>query len=84
MEPKSHWEQVYTANAAEAVSWYQPHATLSLELILRVGHDKSARIVDVGPGAGEQGGRIVASGTPADVCASQDSRTAPYLQRHLA
>lgn len=51
MEPKSHWEQVYTDHAAEAVSWYQPHATLSLELILRVAPDKSARIVDVGGGA---------------------------------
>ena len=33
MESKSHWEQVYSSNPSEAVSWYQPHATLSLELI---------------------------------------------------
>lgn len=30
MEPKSHWEQVYTANAPEAVSGYRPQATRSL------------------------------------------------------
>ena len=41
-------------------------------------------IIDVGPGAGEQGGTIVATGTPADICKSKDSRTAPYLRRHLA
>jgi len=38
-------------------------------------------VVDIGPGAGEDGGRVVASGTPADVARSRDSRTAPYLAR---
>ncbi|WP_194965995.1 MULTISPECIES: excinuclease ABC subunit UvrA [unclassified Polaromonas] len=38
-------------------------------------------IIDVGPGAGEEGGRIVAQGPPADVCKAADSRTAPYLRR---
>jgi excinuclease ABC subunit A len=41
-------------------------------------------VIDVGPGAGEQGGRIVVAGPPADICKSRESRTAPYLQRHLA
>ncbi|GAB3477993.1 excinuclease ABC subunit UvrA [Polaromonas eurypsychrophila] len=40
-------------------------------------------VIDVGPGPGEQGGRIVATGTPAEVCASRDSRTGPYLRQHL-
>jgi excinuclease ABC subunit A len=40
-------------------------------------------VVDVGPGAGEQGGRIVAAGPPAELCESRDSRTAPYLRRLL-
>lgn len=40
--------------------------------------------IDVGPGAGEHGGRIVATGTPADICFSHNSRTGPYLLRHLA
>ena len=51
MELKSHWEQVYTTKSAEAVSWYQPHATLSLDLICRLAQDKSTSIVDVGGGA---------------------------------
>jgi excinuclease ABC subunit A len=41
-------------------------------------------VIDVGPGAGDEGGRIVASGTPASVAASATSRTAPYLARALA
>ncbi|MEO8389059.1 MAG: class I SAM-dependent methyltransferase [Polaromonas sp.] len=51
MELKSHWEQVYTTKSAEAVSWYQPHATLSLDLICRMAQSKATRIVDVGGGA---------------------------------
>ena len=44
----------------------------------------SDHIIDVGPGAGEEGGHIVASGTPAIVSKSRASRTAPYLARLLA
>jgi excinuclease ABC subunit A len=40
-------------------------------------------VVDVGPGAGDEGGRIVASGTPAQVARAAGSRTAPYLARAL-
>lgn len=38
-------------------------------------------IIDIGPGAGEEGGSIVAAGTPATVAQSKTSRTAPYLRR---
>ena len=41
-------------------------------------------VLDIGPGAGEEGGRVVAAGTPAEVAASRESRTAPYLARFLA
>jgi excinuclease ABC subunit A len=37
-------------------------------------------LIDVGPGAGEEGGRIVASGPPAEVARHKASRTAPYLR----
>ena len=40
-------------------------------------------IIDVGPGAGEQGGRIVACGAPREVCGAPHSRTAPYLRDWL-
>ncbi|RSS73967.1 excinuclease ABC subunit UvrA [Streptomyces sp. WAC06614] len=41
-------------------------------------------VVDLGPGGGAEGGRVVAAGRPADVARAADSRTAPYLARHLA
>jgi excinuclease ABC subunit A len=40
-------------------------------------------VLDMGPGAGEEGGRVVAAGTPAEVARSRESRTAPYLARFL-
>jgi excinuclease ABC subunit A len=40
-------------------------------------------VIDMGPGAGDEGGRIVASGPPAEVAAASGSRTAPYLAQVL-
>jgi excinuclease ABC subunit A len=40
-------------------------------------------IIDMGPGAGDAGGRIVARGTPAEVAAAAVGRTAPYLAQLL-
>ena len=51
MDRHEHWDRVYRRNAASAVSWYQPDATLSLNLIRRVTSDRGAAIVDVGGGA---------------------------------
>ncbi|GAA6120440.1 excinuclease ABC subunit UvrA [Acidovorax sp. FG27] len=36
-------------------------------------------VIDMGPGAGEEGGRIVVAGTPQEVARHAASRTAPYL-----
>ncbi|MER7395138.1 excinuclease ABC subunit UvrA [Streptomyces sp. NPDC000151] len=41
-------------------------------------------VIDLGPGGGADGGRIVAAGPPTEVAAAKDSRTAPYLARALA
>ncbi len=41
-------------------------------------------IVDMGPEAGAEGGRVVASGTPEEVAKSRESRTAPFLRAVLA
>lgn len=40
-------------------------------------------IVDLGPGAGEDGGRIVAQGTPGDVKKNPDSLTGKYLKHEI-
>lgn len=40
-------------------------------------------IIDIGPGAGSEGGRIVAQGTPENIIASKKSKTGIYLKRFL-
>jgi excinuclease ABC subunit A len=40
-------------------------------------------VIDMGPGAGDEGGKIVAQGRPSDVAVSRGSRTAPYLDRYM-
>jgi excinuclease ABC subunit A len=37
-------------------------------------------IIDLGPGAGDEGGKIVAQGTPEDVAASEESPTGKFLR----
>jgi excinuclease ABC subunit A len=56
--------------------------------VIVIEHDMSVAaasdwIVDVGPGAGEDGGRIVAAGPPNEVASSAISRTAKYLAEAL-
>src|SRR5262245_54000217 len=51
MQPKEHWEKVYSTKAPTEVSWFQEHAALSLKLIREAGVTSSASIIDVGGGA---------------------------------
>lgn len=52
--------------------------------VIMVEHDmqvasNSDWIIDIGPGAGDAGGQVVAQGTPEDVATSKTSQTAPFL-----
>lgn len=40
-------------------------------------------VIDMGPGGGEDGGRIVAVGTPEDIADNPDSLTGRYLKSVL-
>ena len=40
-------------------------------------------IIDIGPGAGDEGGRVVAQGVPATVAGAKHGRTATYLSAEL-
>jgi len=51
MQTKAHWEAVYAEKDAEEVSWFQPHAETSLQLIRHAGISQADAIIDVGGGA---------------------------------
>lgn len=56
--------------------------------VILVEHDlrviaRSDWVIDVGPGAGAQGGRIVAQGAPEAICDVGESRTGVYLRNEL-
>ena len=42
LQSKEHWKKVYATKSADAVSWFQPHAGLSLDLIRNTGAANSA------------------------------------------
>jgi len=51
----------------------------NLEVIKSADH-----VIDLGPEAGAEGGRVVASGTPEDVARCADSHTGLFLRPLLA
>lgn len=51
MASKSHWESVYSSKASSSVSWYQEHASQSLNFIARNPIGIEANIIDIGGGA---------------------------------
>lgn len=56
--------------------------------VIVVEHDMSVAassdwIIDMGPGAGEAGGKVVAQGKPQEVVKSKESKTAKYLREYL-
>ncbi len=51
MQNKDHWEKVYSTKPTNAVSWFQPHADLSFDIIKASGVAPDAAIIDVGGGA---------------------------------
>jgi excinuclease ABC subunit A len=40
-------------------------------------------VLEIGPGAGEKGGKVVCSGIPAEFAKAKNSQTAPYLARYF-
>jgi SAM-dependent methyltransferase len=48
---QKHWDGVYTSKRASEVSWYEPRASKSLELVRATGLGPEGPIIDVGAGA---------------------------------
>ena len=40
-------------------------------------------LVDIGPGAGQQGGRVVFEGTPREIIADQTTLTGQHLSQYV-
>ena len=51
MDQHAHWDNVYSSKAQDAVSWFTPNPTLSMQLIRQVSPGTQGRIIDVGGGA---------------------------------
>jgi excinuclease ABC subunit A len=58
------------------------HSVIVVEHEMRV-VAQSDWVIDIGPGAGDQGGKLVACGTPEAVIKVKASRTAPFLAKVL-
>lgn len=62
MDPKEHWEQIYSTRNATEVSWYQPEPRISLEMIEAIAPDRGTAILDVGGGASTLVDGLLAAG----------------------
>ena len=51
MQPREHWEHIYSTKSPDSVSWFQEHAVESQRLIREAGVPLTASIIDVGGGA---------------------------------
>ncbi|OCX17480.1 excinuclease ABC subunit A [Pseudomonas graminis] len=58
------------------------HSVVVVEHEMRV-VAQSDWVIDIGPGAGDKGGNVVACGTPEAVADVEESRTAPFLRKVL-
>jgi len=47
---QAHWNEVYSAKAADTVSWFQPRAVMSMLLIAESGAFDDSAIIDIGGG----------------------------------
>jgi len=59
------------------------HSVVMVEHEMRIAA-QADWVIDVGPDAGAQGGRIVAAGTPEQIAEAKGSATAPFLREELA
>ena len=80
MDQKQHWETIYQTKDVHSVSWFQPEARESLDLITRFAPDRAAPIIDVGGGASVLVDDLLAAGY-SDVTVLDVSETALEISR---
>jgi len=80
MDQKKHWETIYQTKDVHSVSWFQPEARESLDLITRFAPDRTAPMIDVGGGASVLVDDLLAAGY-SDVTVLDVSETALEISR---
>ena len=78
---------LHSEDIAKLVSIFQTLADKGNTLIM-VEHNldlmaNADKVIDIGPDAGENGGDLVAEGTPEEIAKAKNSYTAKYLKEHL-
>jgi len=59
---RERWENIYQTKKPDEMSWYQDKPNTSLDLIIEMGLDKNAKIIDVGVGASKLVDNLLALG----------------------
>jgi ubiquinone/menaquinone biosynthesis C-methylase UbiE len=62
VDPKQHWEHIYTTKRATEVSWFQTEPRISLAFIRRTSPDLRTVVADVGGGASTLVDELLQSG----------------------
>jgi SAM-dependent methyltransferase len=62
MNPKAHWENIYTTKASDALSWFQPEPMVSLRLLDAAGMTTASYVIDIGGGDSRLVDRLVERG----------------------
>jgi trans-aconitate methyltransferase len=58
----AHWDDRYESIGTQAVSWFEPHPAVSLELLEAVGVTNAESVIDVGGGASTVVDHLLAAG----------------------
>ena len=62
MDRQAHWDQIFTTKASDALSWFQPEPTLSLQLLDAAGMTTASCVIDIGGGDSRLVDRLVERG----------------------
>lgn len=78
---RQHWESIWSSRDPTSLSWYQPAAELSLQLVMRTTPDRTAPVIDVGGGASPLAGQLIEHGYR-DVTVLDISEAAVHAGQH--
>src|SRR5579863_2004622 len=80
MDPREHWDKIYSTRLPAYLSWHRAHLETSLALIERAAPEHTASIIDVGGGESTLVDDLVAQGYE-NVTVLDISKTAMEIAR---